>query len=191
MNKFNLNNQFVLGSASPRRLDLLNQIGINPDLVDAPNIDETNLKKELPLNYVKRMAIEKSLILQPKYKNSIIITADTVVALGRRILPKTTDVKMAEDCLRMISGRRHKVLTSFALYSPNKTIKVKTVVQTSKQEVLTEFAQYSVIERVARWPVARDYSLMDNDKFISAALRSYANLEEQFDPILIPKPTPA
>ena len=132
MNKFIMNNQFLLGSASPRRLDLLNQIGINPDLVDAPNIDETNLKKELPLNYVKRMAIEKSLILQPKYENSIILTADTVVALGRRILPKTTDVKMAEDCLRMISGRRHKVLTSFALYSPNKTLKVKTVVSLVK-----------------------------------------------------------
>ena len=74
----------LLGSASPRRLDLLNQIGINPDLVDAPNIDETNLKKELPLNYVKRMAIEKSLILQPKYENSIILTADTVVAFGKK-----------------------------------------------------------------------------------------------------------
>ena len=132
MNKFISNNQFLLGSASPRRLDLLNQIGINPDLVDAPNIDETNLKKELPLNYVKRMAIEKSLILQPKYENSIILTADTVVALGRRILPKTTDVKMAEDCLRMISGRRHKVLTSFALYLPNKKLKVKTVVSLVK-----------------------------------------------------------
>ena len=70
-------------------------------------------------------------------------------------------------------------------------IKVKTVVQTSKQEKLTEFAQYSVIEAVARWPAPKNYSLVDNDKFISAALRSYANREEQFDPILIPKPTPA
>ena len=132
MNKFILNNQFLLGSASPRRLELLKQIGINPDLVEAPNIDETNFKKELPSNYVKRMAIEKSLILKPKYENSIILTADTVVALGRRILPKTTDVKMAEDCLRMISGRRHKVLTSFALCSPNKILKVKTVVSLVK-----------------------------------------------------------
>ena len=132
MNKFILINQFLLGSASPRRLELLKQIGINPDLVEAPNIDETNFKKELPSNYVKRMAIEKSLILQPKYENSIILTADTVVALGRRILPKTTDVKMAEDCLRMISGRRHKVLTSFALCSPNKILKVKTVVSIVK-----------------------------------------------------------
>ena len=132
MNKFILNNQFLLGSASPRRLELLKQIGINPDLVEVPNIDETNFKKELPSNYVKRMAIEKSLILQPKYENSIILTADTVVALGRRILPKTTDVKMAEDCLRMISGRRHKVLTSFALCSPNKILKVKTVVSLVK-----------------------------------------------------------
>ena len=132
MNKFILNNQFLLGSASPRRLELLKQIGINPDLVEAPNIDETNFKKELPSNYVKRMAIEKSLILKPKYENSIILTADTVVALGRRILPKTTDAKMAEDCLRMISGRRHKVLTSFALCSPNKILKVKTVVSLVK-----------------------------------------------------------
>ena len=69
--------------------------------------------------------------------------------------------------------------------------KVKTVVMTSTQEVLSEFAQYSVIEKVSRWPMPRNYSLMDNDQFITAALRSYANREEQNDPTLIPKPTPA
>ena len=138
MNKVICNNHFLLGSASPRRLDLLNQIGLNPDLVISPNIDEINLSKELPLDYVKRMAIQKNLILQPKYKDSIILTADTVVSVGRRILPKTTDVKMAEDCLRLISGRRHKVLTSFAIHSPNKNLKVKTVVSVVKFKRLHE-----------------------------------------------------
>jgi len=96
------------------------------------------------------------------------------------------------DCTRVRYKRLDQLpLTDWRERCDYVQIKVKTVVQTSKQEVLTEFAQYSVIERVARWPVARDYSLMDNDKFISAALRSYANLEEQFDPTLIPKPTPA
>ena len=60
MNKVICNNHFLLGSASPRRLDLLNQIGLNPDLVISPNIDEINLSKELPLDYVKRMAIQKT-----------------------------------------------------------------------------------------------------------------------------------
>ena len=73
MNKVICNNHFLLGSESPRRLDLLNQIGLNPDLVISPNIDEINLRKELPLDYVKRMAIQKNLILQPKYKDSIIL----------------------------------------------------------------------------------------------------------------------
>ena len=132
MDKANCNQHFILGSASPRRLDLLKQIGIKPNLVISPNIDETSLKKELPLHYVKRMAVEKNLTFHPDYSNSIILTADTVVSLGRRILPKTNDISMAEDCLKMISGRRHKVLTSFAIHSPEKTLKVKTVVSIVK-----------------------------------------------------------
>ena len=126
MNKTKLNKQFILASGSKRRLVLLNQISVKPDLIITPDINETNSSKELPLEYVKRMSIEKNKIFQSKFSESIILTADTVVALGRRILPKTLDLKMAEECLKLISGRRHKVLTSFTLYSPDFPIKVKT-----------------------------------------------------------------
>ena len=96
MNKTKLNKQFILASGSTRRLDLLNQISVKPDLVLTPDINETDYSKELPLNYVRRMSVEKNKIFQSKYSNSIILSADTVVSLGRRILPKTVDLKMAE-----------------------------------------------------------------------------------------------
>ena len=127
MNKTKLNKQFILASGSKRRLELLNQISIKPDLVLTPDINETNYSQELPLNYVKRMSVEKNKVFQTKYSQSIILTADTVVSLGRRILPKALNLKMAEECLKLISGRRHKVLTSFTLYSPDFPIKVKTI----------------------------------------------------------------
>ena len=88
MNKTKLNKQFILASGSKRRYQLLNQISIKPDLVLTPDINETNHSKELPLNYVTRMSIEKNKVFQTKYSQSIILTADTVVSLGRRILPK-------------------------------------------------------------------------------------------------------
>jgi len=127
MNKIKLNKHFILASGSIRRLDLLKQMFVKPDLILIPDINETNFSKELPLDYVRRMSVEKNMVFQSKYPDSIILTADTVVAMGRRILPKTVDLKMAEECLKLISGRRHKVLTSFTLYSPDFPIKVKTI----------------------------------------------------------------
>ena len=127
MNKTKSNKQFILASGSKRRLDLLNQICVKPDLILIPDINETNRPRELPSDYVRRMSVEKNIVFQSKFSESIILTADTVVALGRRILPKTLDLNMAEECLKLISGRRHKVLTSFTLYSPDFPIKVKTI----------------------------------------------------------------
>jgi len=96
------------------------------------------------------------------------------------------------DCTRIRYKRLDQLpLTDWRERCDFVQAKVKTVVMTSTQEVLSEFAQYSVIEKVSRWPMPRNYSLMDNDQFITAALRSYANREEQNDPTLIPKPTPA
>ena len=127
MDKTQLNKKFILASGSKRRHELLCQIGIKPDLILVPNINESNYFKELPLSYVRRMCVEKIKVFQFDYPQSIILTADTVVAVGRRILPKTLDSEMAKACLKLISGRRHKVLTSFALYTPNNALKVKTV----------------------------------------------------------------
>tara|TARA_B100001559_G_C16355670_1_gene554869 strand:- start:160 stop:762 length:603 start_codon:yes stop_codon:yes gene_type:complete len=133
-----VNKQFILGSQSQRRLELLNQIGVKPDLILNPNINEIKKINELPLSYVRRMAVEKNKIFHAEYPNSIILTADTVVSVGRRILPKTNDIKTAENCLKLISGRRHKVFTCFALISPKISMKVKTIQSIIKFKRLTE-----------------------------------------------------
>ena len=127
MEKTKLNKQFILASSSKRRLELLNQIGVKPDIILSPNIEEDIFSKEIPRIYVERMSLEKNRVFQQKYPESIILTADTVVSLGRRILPKTIDINTAEECLKLISGRRHKVFTSFTLYSPNSPLKTKTI----------------------------------------------------------------
>lgn len=127
MYKTKLKEHFILGSSSVRRLELLNQIGVKPDLVLSPNIDEKIFSKELPRKYVKRMSLEKNKVFQQKYPQSVILTADTVVSVGRRILPKTLDINAAEECLKLISGKRHKVFTSFTIYAPNNSLKTKTI----------------------------------------------------------------
>ena len=127
MDKTKLNKHFILASSSKRRLELLSQIGVKPDLILSPNINENIFSKELPRIYVKRMSLEKNRVFQQKYPESIILTADTIVSVGRRILPKTMDQNTAEECLKLISGRRHKVFTSFTLHSPNNSLKIKTI----------------------------------------------------------------
>ena len=106
--------QFVLGSGSPRRLELLAQIGVVPDAVRAPDIDETPEKAELPRPYCSRMAREKVFAVEAQ-NDDIVLCADTTVALGRRILGKPADVRQAEAFLRLMSGRRHKVVTAVAV----------------------------------------------------------------------------
>ena len=102
--------RFVLASASPRRLDLLAQIAIAPDLVDPADIDETPVRNELPRDHAARLAEEKAQAVHTRHADAVILAADTVVALGRRILPKAEDAETARRCLAMLSGRRHKVI---------------------------------------------------------------------------------
>lgn len=102
--------RLVLASASPRRLDLLAQIGITPDAVDPAEIDETPLKRELPAVHAARLAEEKARAVAARHPGAVILAADTVVAAGRRILPKAEDEATARRCLAMLSGRRHRVI---------------------------------------------------------------------------------
>lgn len=106
--------RLILGSGSPRRLELLAQIAVTPDAVRPPDIDETPHKAELPRPYCARMAREKAAAVQAD-DNDIVLCADTTVALGRRILGKPADRDEAERFLRMMSGRRHKVITAVAV----------------------------------------------------------------------------
>ncbi|HYD86842.1 MAG TPA: Maf family nucleotide pyrophosphatase [Vitreimonas sp.] len=105
--------RLVLASASPRRLALLAQIGVTPDEVVAADIDETPLRGETPRLHALRLAREKAEAVQAE--DAIILAADTVVAVGRRILPKAETEQQARECLALISGRTHRVLTGVAV----------------------------------------------------------------------------
>lgn len=107
--------RLILASASPRRLDLLAQIGITPDAVDPADIDETPCKGEQPAPYAARMAAEKGAIVVARHPGSAVLSGDTVVACGRRILPKAEDEATARQCLALLSGRRHRVLSAVTL----------------------------------------------------------------------------
>jgi septum formation protein len=110
--------RLVLASASPRRLDLLARIGIVPDAVIPAEIDEAPRKAELPVPYAERMAAEKAAAIQAIEPEALVLAADTVVAAGRRILPKTETEAEARAALGLLSGRRHRVHSAVVLLAP-------------------------------------------------------------------------
>lgn len=112
----------TLSSASPRRRDLLARLGIAPDVVAPSDIDERPMRGEGPRDYAIRMAREKAAAIEAP---GFVLAGDTVVAAGRRILPKTEEVEEARGCLALISGRRHTVLSSIALKWPDKSIRLR------------------------------------------------------------------
>ncbi len=117
--------QLILASASPRRLALLNQIGVEPEHLLPTDIDETPEKGELPRKLAVRLADSKALAAQRKAHltnypaNSLILAADTIVSVGRRILPKAEMMEEAHYCLSLLSGRAHKVYTALCLLTPS------------------------------------------------------------------------
>jgi septum formation protein len=110
----------ILASASPRRRELLARLGIVPAEIIAADIDETPQKTEVPRVYAARMAREKALAVA---SDSYVLSGDTVVALGRRILPKAEDEATARRCLKLMSGRRHRVLSAVALKAPDGSLR--------------------------------------------------------------------
>jgi septum formation protein len=113
--------KLVLASASPRRRDLLARIGIEPAQIVAADIDETPEKGEKPTDYARRMAREKACAVDGGTAH--VLAGDTVVALGRRILPKADDAATARHCLELMSGRRHRVYSAIALKAPDGTLR--------------------------------------------------------------------
>ncbi|VVS96825.1 Maf family protein [Erythrobacter sp. EC-HK427] len=111
----------ILASASPRRRELLARLGVEPDAIAPADIDETPLKAELPRAYAERMAREKAAAVQGD--GSYVLAGDTVVACGRRILPKAEDEATARKCLELLSGRRHRVLSAIALAAPDGSVR--------------------------------------------------------------------
>jgi septum formation protein len=119
--------RLVLASASPRRLDLLARIGIVPDAVVPADVDESVPRGELPHDHALRLAVEKAQAVADRDPQSLILAADTVVAVGRRILPKVEDEATLRACMKLLSGRRHRVLTGVALASPGQAIRTRLV----------------------------------------------------------------
>ena len=120
----------VLASASPRRLDLLAQIGVRPVAVDPADMDESSLAGVLPGPHALRLAQAKAALVAPRHPEHHILAADTVVACGRRILPKALDEATALKCLRLLSGRRHRVHGGIAVMAPDGQIRSRLVTTT-------------------------------------------------------------
>ncbi|WP_420432955.1 Maf family protein [Hyphobacterium sp.] len=109
--------QLVLASASPRRLELLRRIGVEPDAVRPADIDESEIPGETPRQVAERLARSKAMAIPDD--NALVLGSDTVVAVGRRILPKTETEDEARRCLELLSGRNHRVWTGVALAHPD------------------------------------------------------------------------
>jgi septum formation protein len=110
--------RLVLASASPRRFELLRQIGLEPNEVDAADVDESPLKDETPRRLAQRLAADKAEAVAARHGESYVLAADTVVALGRRVLPKAESADQVGACLQLLSGRAHRVLTGLCVIAP-------------------------------------------------------------------------
>ena len=117
----------ILASASPRRLDLLARIGVVPDAVIPAEIDESVPKGETPRDHALRLAVEKAQAVAASHADALVLAADTVVAVGRRILPKVDDEATLRACMQLLSGRRHRVLTGVALAAPGQPLRSRLV----------------------------------------------------------------
>jgi len=138
----------VLGSASPRRRELLERLGITPTAVAAPDIDEIHFKTETPRDYARRMAREKAQAISSS--SAHVLAGDTVVAVGRRILPKAEDEDTARQCLKLLSGRRHRVLSAIALKAPDGVIRERL------SETIVRFKRLSAAE-IEAYIMSRDW----------------------------------
>lgn len=135
--------RLILASASPRRLSLLRQIGVEPDAVDPADINEIPADGELPHRLALRLAEEKAAAVAPRHADGFVLAADTVVGCGRRILPKAASEAEAASCLDLLSGRRHRVTTGMALAVPGQGIRSRRVT------TIVQFKRLSPAEKAA------------------------------------------
>jgi septum formation protein len=140
--------RLILASASPRRLDLLKQIGVVPDAILPAGVPEEPLRGEMPPQHASRLALEKARTVTERNADAVVLAADTVVACGRRILPKAEDEKTARRCLALLSGRRHRVLGGIAVLAPGRapSLRLVTTVVAFKRLTDEEIATYLASE---------------------------------------------
>jgi septum formation protein len=167
----------VLASASPRRLDLLRQIGIEPATIDPAHLDETPLPHEPPRAYTLRMAKAKLAAVMPRHPSMLVLAADSVVAVGRRILPKAETKEEAHACLALLSGRRHRVLGAIAVGSPGKAVRTR-LVETAVRFKRLETAESEAYIASGEWRgKAGGYAIQGHAaSFVSFLSGSYSNV---------------
>ena len=169
--------KFILGSSSPRRLELLKSIGINPDQVISPDIDESIHKNETPKDYVKRISFEKMNSLKENSSSSIILTADTIAFCGRRLIDKTDKSEIAIQNLNFLSGKRHKVITSLCVLDKDNNLITKSVLSTILMKRLSknEIDQYITSNEWLN--IAGSYRIQGQaESFIKFISGSYSNI---------------
>ncbi len=171
--------RFILASASPRRKELLSQIGIVPDDILPADINEDEYEGELPRDYVRRITLGKleATAAKPKTDNAFILSADTTVACGRKILPKSEDRETAKMCLEAISGRRHVILGGIAIQAPNGDIRYRCVETTVKFKRLSP-AEVTMYLDSTEWDgKAGGYGIQGRAaQFVSFLKGSYSNV---------------
>jgi septum formation protein len=167
----------ILASASPRRVDLLRQIGIVPDSIIPADINEVPLKSELPRQLVRRLAHSKASLIARSHPEVFILAADTVVACGRRIIPKAVTQEEASAFLKLLSGRRHRVISGLAIVSPDGKFHqriVETAVtfkRLSSKELDTYLASSEWRDKAGAYAIQGLAA-----KFVSALNGSYSNV---------------
>jgi septum formation protein len=130
--------RLVLASESPRRRDLLDAIGLSPDLIAPADIDETPLRDELPRRLAARLSAAKADAVAASHPDDYVLAADTVVSVGRRILPKAADADEVAQCLKLLSGRAHRVVTGVSVRGPGGRRGDRVVETRLKMRRLTE-----------------------------------------------------
>ncbi len=167
----------VLASASPRRLDLLRQVGLEPAEIDPPDVDETPARHELPRAYALRMATSKLAAVAPRHPGAVVVAADSVVVCSRRILPKAEAEAEARICLGRLSGRRHRVLGAVAVGYPDGTVRTR-LVETVVRFKRLERAEIDDYLRCGEWRgKAGGYAIQGRAaRFIDFISGSYSNV---------------
>ena len=169
--------RMVLASASPRRLDLLRQIGLAPAAIDPADIEEVPARGELPVAFARRCARAKALAVSARHQGAVIVACDTVVACGRRIMPKATTLEAAGACLRFLSGRRHRVHGAVVVMGPGQDIRSRlvTTLVSFKRLSQREIAEYLAL---GEWEgKAGGYAIQGRAAlFVRAISGSYSNV---------------
>ena len=167
----------VLASASPRRLDLLRQVGLEPAEIDPADIDETPEPQEAPRAYALRMARAKLAAVAARHPGAVVLAADSVVVCGRRILPKAETEQEARACLKLLSGRRHRVLGGIAASGIDGAVRTR-LVETVVRFKRLEAAELDDYLRCGEWRgKAGGYAIHGRAaRFVAFVSGSYSNV---------------